>query len=133
MCVCVCACVCIYIYIYIYTVINDTTRILELISFRRNNVFLRWKKLISNTQMKSVNLKPFYPASVYKKYLIKICFYFKEYTPQVLLVTSSVMFPPKSLGVSGLSTLYTFTRVTQFVLISYQLVVWESNISRKMT
>ena len=39
------------------------------------------------------------------------------------LTISSVMFFPSSLGVLGLSTSYNFTRVTQLVLISHQLVI----------
>ena len=47
------------------------------------------------------------------------------------LTTSSMMFFPRSLDVSGLSTSYTFTRVIQLVLISHQFIVRESNSSKK--
>ena len=47
---------------------------------------------------------------------------FQEIHPQVPLTTSSVMFFQRSFGVSGLSTLYTSTKVTQLVLINHQLV-----------
>ena len=47
---------------------------------------------------------------------------FQEIHPQVPLTTSSVMFFQISFGVSGLSALYTSTKVTQLVLISHQLV-----------
>ena len=50
---------------------------------------------------------------------------------QVPLTTSSVMFFTRSLGYSGLSTLYTFVRMNQLGLISHQLVVRESNGSKK--
>ena len=46
-------------------------------------------------------------------------------------LSSSVMLFPRSLGVSGLSTSYTFTKVTQLVLISHQIVVRNLNAAKK--
>ena len=52
---------------------------------------------------------------------------------QVPLTTSSVMLFPRSLGVSSLSASYTFTGVTQLVLISHlllkKLVIYERIVS----
>ena len=64
---------------------------------------------------------PFFPY-IYI-YIYIYIYMFQGIHPQVLLTTSSVMFFPGSLGVSVLSTWYTFTRMTQPVLISHQLVV----------
>ena len=56
---------------------------------------------------------------------------FQEIHHQVPQTTSSVMFFPSSLGVSGLSTSYTFTKVTQLVSISHQLVVRNLPVTKK--
>ena len=53
--------------------------------------------------------------------------------PQVPLSTLSVMFFPRSLGISGLSTPYTFARVTKLVLISHQFVVKNLTAAKKQS
>ena len=103
---------------YLHCCINEYKSVSFVFLTPWNKILMRWYQLFPKFVMAQMEFA--YDPGIWS---------FQWIHPKVPLTTSLVMFFPRLLGVSGLSTSYTFTWVTQLVLISRQLVVSEYNCS----